>query len=55
MELALLAEPIVGVERVIMDANGQGALPADPVPSPRPMTPGQKAIHDLTHLPFDPA
>ena len=52
MEKALLSEPIVGVDKIILDEHGPGALPATPLPSPRSMTPAQKAIHDLTHLPY---
>ena len=55
MKLALLDEPIVGVEQVLHDANGPGALKPRALPSPKPMTAIQKAIHDLSHLPHDPA
>ena len=55
MKLALLDEPIVGVEQVIHDAHGPGALKPRALPSPKPMTAAQKAIRDLSHLPHDPA
>ena len=55
-KLALTDDPIVGVERTTYDdATGSGALPAKPLVSPRAMTASQRAIHDLTHLPYDPS
>ena len=52
---AVLGEPIVGVERVVYDEDtGPGAIPARPLPIPTSMTDAQRAIHDLTHLPYDP-
>ena len=53
MSTAMLDDPIVGVEVVLSDHNGAGARPARPLPSPKQMSPAQRAIHDLTHLPFD--
>ena len=54
-KLAVLGEPIVGVERIVYDEDtGPGAIPARPLPTPRSMTEAQRAIHDLTHLPYDP-
>ena len=52
---ALLSDPIVGLEKTILDEHGPGAREPSPLPSPRSMTAAQKAIHDLTHLPYDPA
>ena len=53
---AMTSEPIVGIERVVHDdATGPGALPARLLPSPRAMSPAQQAIHDATHLPYDPS
>ena len=53
--LAMLGEPIVGTEWVVYDdTNGPGAMPARPLPSPQSMTAAQRAIHDLTHLPYHP-
>ena len=54
MTLAALDDPIVGVEQVVLDANGPGARQPRPLPSPKPMTHAQKVIHDLSHLPHDP-
>ena len=45
---ALLDDPIVGVETV------SPAHQAKPLPTPKAMSAAQKAIHDLTHLPYDP-
>ena len=53
MSQAMLDDPIVGVEVVLEDHNGPGARQARPLPSPKSMSPAQRAIHDLTHLPFD--
>ena len=54
-KMALASEPIVGLERVTYDEKtGPGALAARPLTSPKSMTPLQRAIHDLTHLPYDP-
>ena len=54
MRQAMLDEPIVGVEQVILDDKGPGAIQPRPLPSPKAMSPAQKAIHDLNHLPRDP-
>ena len=54
--MAVASDPIVGVDRVVFDdATGPGALPAKPLPSPKGMSAFQRAIHDLTHLPYDPS
>ena len=51
----MLGEPIIGVERVVYDdETGPGALPARALVSPKAMTSIQRAIHDLTHLPYHP-
>ena len=47
------AQPI-GVEGVLHDSRGPGALQAVPMPSPPTMSPAEKAKHDLTHLPPHP-
>ena len=53
--MAALGDPIVGVDRVVYDdTTGPGALAAKPLSSPKSMTALQKAIHDLTHLPYHP-
>ena len=44
---------VVGVE-VLHDEKGPGARAAKPMPSPPTMTPAQKEIHDLTHMPPHP-
>ena len=54
--LALTSEPIIGTDKVIFDdATGPGALEARPLPSPKGMSVQQRAVHDLTHLPYDPS
>ena len=54
-KLAMMKDPIVGIENVTRDdANGAGALPAKPLPSRKEMTAAQRAVHDLTHLPYHP-
>ena len=54
--LALTIEPIIGKDKVIFDdATGPGALEARPLPSPKGMGVQQRAVHDLTHLPYDPS
>ena len=53
---AMINDPIVGMDRVVLDdKTGPGALDARPLPSPKGMTPAKRAIHDLTHLPYDPS
>ena len=55
-KMALVGEPIIGVERVVYDdSTGHGALEARPLSSPKGMSVAQRAIHDLTHLPYDPS
>ena len=54
--LAVTGEPIIGTDKVIYDdATGPGALDANPMPSPKGMSARQRAIHDITHLPYDPS
>ena len=54
LDLADIDDPIVGVERVISDEHGPGALPPRPIPSPPSMTPAAFLKHSLTHLPYHP-
>ena len=55
-KMAVLGEPIIGIERVVYDdTTGPGALSARPLTSPKSMSAMQRAIHDLTHLPYDPS
>ena len=51
-KMAVLGEPIVGIEAVTLDEKGQGALPARALPSPKEPTPAERDRHNLTHLPF---
>ena len=51
-DLADLDDPIVGVEHVLSDKDGAGALEAQPLSSPPSMTPAAFARHCLTHLPY---
>ena len=53
-DLALLDDPIVGVERVLDDHHGPGAIEAKPLSSPTSMTPAAFMKHCLTHLPYHP-
>ena len=54
-KMALMGEPIVGIDRVVYDdTTGDGAIPAVPLTSPKMMSASQRAIHDLTHLPYHP-
>ena len=53
-DLALLDDPIIGIERVISDKNGSGALDPKPLSSPPSMTPAAFMKHCLTHLPYHP-
>ena len=54
--LAMTSEPIIGMDKVIYDEEtGPGALDARPLPAPKGMSAKQRAIHDLTHLPYDPS
>ena len=50
---AMLDDPIIGVEAVTEDEHGPGARRARPLPIPKPMSPSEKEVHDLTHLPMD--
>ena len=52
---ALMNDPIVGVEQVILDEHGPGGREAVPLRSPSSMTAAQRAKHNLTHQPPDPA
>ena len=55
-KMAVMGEPIVGVERIVYDeSTGPGALAARPLSSPKCMSAAQRAIHDLTHLPYEPS
>ena len=55
-KMAVIGELMVGVERVVYDdATGSGALAAQTLATPGSMSAAQRAVHDLTHLPYDPA
>ena len=54
LKLALPSEPIVGIEKVILDHQGPGAITPRALPTPPSMTPAQWAVHNLTHLPYHP-
>ena len=54
LKLADLDDPIVGVERVLSDQHGPGALEAQPLATPPSMTPAAFLKHCLTHLPYHP-
>ena len=52
-KMAMMGDPIVGMERVTYDdTTGSGALSAQPLTAPKSMTALQRAVHDLTHLPY---
>ena len=53
---AVTGEPIIGTDKIVYDdATGPGALDARPMPSPKGMSARQRAVHDITHLPYDPS
>ena len=53
--LAMTGEPIIGMDKVVYDEEtGPGALDVRPMPAPRGMSAKQRAVHDITHLPYDP-
>ena len=53
---AMASDPIIGMDRVTHDdSTGPGAIPARVLPSPKGMTSAERAIHDVTHLPYDPS
>ena len=54
LKQALFDEQIVGVELVVADENGPGAIAPRAVTSPPQMTPAERAKHNLTHLPYHP-
>ena len=54
VDLAQLDDPIVGVEQVLADQHGDGALDAQPIASPPSMTPAAFFKHCLAHLPYQP-
>ena len=51
--VAVLGEPIVGVEVVTLDHTGPGALVARGLPSPNEQTPAARAAQNLTHAKYD--
>ena len=54
--LALTDEPIIGTDHVTHDNKiGPGAVPARLLNAPKGMSAHQRAIHDATHLPYDPS
>ena len=54
--LAMTSEPIIGMDKVVYDEEtGPGALDVRPMPAPKGMSAKQRAVHDLTHLPYDPS
>ena len=48
---AVMDDPIVGHSGILFDENGPAARQATPLASQPTMTPLEKEIHDLTHLP----
>ena len=52
-KVAVLGEPIVGIESVSYDERGQGALPAKGPPSPKEPAQAARDRHNLTHLTFE--
>ena len=47
-------DSIIGDEHVTLGEHGPGAIEAKPMPSPKAMTPQQRAKHFISHLPYDP-
>ena len=52
-DVAVLGEPIVGIEVVTLDEKGPGALQARALPSPNEPTPAARAAHNLTHAKYE--
>ena len=50
----LFNDPIVGIDKTLLDENGLGALEPKGLATPPSMTPAERAKHNLTHLPFHP-
>lgn len=52
----VLWDPTVGTQYKTLDDHGPGAIAAKDMPSPSPkeMTPAQRARHWITRLPYDP-
>ena len=50
--IAILGDPIVGVEVVTLDERGPGALAARALASPNEPTPAARAAHNLTHATY---
>ena len=51
-KVAVLGEPIVGVESVTLDEHGQGGLAPRILPSPREPTQAEIDRHNVLHFPF---
>lgn len=51
--VAVLGDPIVGLEVIPLDEHGPGALPARALASPPAPTPAQRAAHNLTHAKYE--
>ena len=49
---AVMGEPIIGKETVLLDEKGFGALIPDIMPAPKGMTAAAWARHCTTHLPY---
>ena len=54
LKQALFNDPIVGEGQTLLDENGPGAIQPKPLATPPSMTPLERAIHNLTHLPYHP-
>ena len=50
---AVLDEATVGVEAVVLDGRGQGALTPRPLPTPKEPTAAAREKHNLTHIPYE--
>ena len=49
---AVLGDPIIGNEGILLDENGCGARTAATMPAPKGMTAAEWARHCVTHLPY---
>ena len=49
-DLALLDDPIIGVERIVSTQDGPGALEAKPLSTPPSMTPAAFAVASRSYL-----
>ena len=52
-KVAVLGEPVVGIEMVTLDERGPGARPFKILPSPKQPTQAQIDRHNICHVPYE--